>query len=271
MISASVRMNLITATAPVGTPQLSFFPFVAKVIREKGVSSLYDGLSAGILRQVFYATSRFGLFEVFRDQVAKYRPTDFWSRLFTGCMAGGIAALISCLAEVSLVRISNDANLPVDKRRNYKSVYDAFSRILSEEGPSAFFRGSSPFVSRALLVGAVQVGTYDQFRASFRQLGITSQYTNVMYASMASGLLYSVVTNPFETAKNRMAFQRPPADGGPLLYRTTFQTIGAVAKADGALALWAGFLPYFLRCGGHTIVMFLSMEWMRKQFQAVCK
>lgn len=39
------------------------------------------------------------------------------------------AALISCPAEVTLVRLSNDATLPVEQRRNYSGVVDAFTRM----------------------------------------------------------------------------------------------------------------------------------------------
>lgn len=84
---------------------------------------------------------------------------------------------------------------------------DAFQRIIREEGPKAFFSGSGPFVNRAMLVGAVQIGSYDQLREKFKKLGMTNPALNVFYASMVSGLLYSVITMPFETAKNRMAFQ----------------------------------------------------------------
>ena len=103
--TAAVRMNLqsLTSAAPVKTHP-SFTSFLKRTISEKGFMSLYDGLGAGILRQIFYTTSRFGLFEVFRDEMAKYRPTDIYSRLITGCISGGIAALISCPAEVTLVR-----------------------------------------------------------------------------------------------------------------------------------------------------------------------
>ena len=38
-----------------------------------------------------------------------------------------------------------------------------------------------------MLVGAVQVGTYDQFREMFRGMGVTSQFSNVFSASMVSG------------------------------------------------------------------------------------
>jgi solute carrier family 25 oxoglutarate transporter 11 len=128
--------------------------------------------------------------------------------------SGALAALISCPAEVTLVRISNDQTLPVDQRRNYSGVFNGFSRIFAEEGAAAFFRGSGPFVNRAMLVGAVQVGTYDQFKNTYRGFGITSTLSNTFAAAMTSGLLYSLVTMPFETAKNQMAFQKPDAQTG---------------------------------------------------------
>lgn len=67
--------------------------------------------------------------------------------------------MISCPAEVTLVRMSNDATLPVDKRRNYSGVMNAFQRILREEGAATFFRGCGPFVNRAMLVGKWKTST----------------------------------------------------------------------------------------------------------------
>ena len=34
----------------------------------------------------------------------------------------------------------------------------------------------------------------------------------------------------------------------------------------GILKLWSGFPPYYLRCGGHTVLMFMSVEWLRKTY-----
>lgn len=115
---------------------------------------------------------------------------------------------------------------------------DAAIRIGREEGMAAFWRGSMPFVNRAILVGACQVGTYDQFRdmyadadgcflpiganptpssltlpSRFKKAGVPAGLPEVFCASMASGLLYSLITMPFETAKNRMAFQKAGPDG----------------------------------------------------------
>jgi len=159
----AVRMNLSVMSSG-GAPPAPFASFASDLIKREGVAGLYAGLGAGCLRQVFYATSRYGLFETFRDALAKYRKTDFAQRFATASVAGGCAALISCPVEVCLVRMSNDASQPEAARRNYKSVFDAGARIATEEGAAAFYRGSQPFVMRAMLVGGTQVATYDQFK-----------------------------------------------------------------------------------------------------------
>jgi len=272
----AIRMNLAAASAgardaaAVAAANQSFPAFTQAIVKNEGFGSLYKGLSAGITRQIFYATSRFGLFEVFRDQMAKYRDTDLVSRLTVGMASGAAAAYISCPAEVSLVRMSNDMSLPPAQRRNYTSVMNAATRIASEEGISAFWRGSSPFVLRAMLVGATQVGTYDQFRESFASVGLPRNSTsNVFAASLTAGLLYSIITMPLETAKNCMSSQTADPITGKLPYTSTVQTMRSVAHSNGVLALWRGFLPYYGRCGGHTVTMFVFVEQLRSLYKKV--
>jgi solute carrier family 25 oxoglutarate transporter 11 len=240
------------------------------MIQESGVLSLYDGLAAGIWRQAFYATSRFGLFETFRDKLHEIRgKTDFASRVAVGAITGGMAAYISCPMEVALVRMSNDITLPINERRNYKGIADTASRIIKEEGISAFWRGSTPFVQRAMMVGIFQVATLDQFKDlysnTFNQT--KNSITNVFCASMTSGLLYSICTMPLETSKNRMASQKRDAATGTLPYTSTLQTIRKITAQEGFLALFNGFFPYYLRCGGHTVCMFVSVQLLRDFYQ----
>ena len=75
-------MNTLAVRWNLAAMQSGGKPFsVMGMIKESGMMSLYDGLSAGILRQVFYAGSRFGLFETFRDKLHEIRgKTDFASR-----------------------------------------------------------------------------------------------------------------------------------------------------------------------------------------------
>lgn len=50
---------------------------------------------------------------------------------------------------------------------------------------------------------------------------------------------------------------------GLLKYKGAIQTIGTVARMEGLLSLWNGFPPYYLRCGGHTVAMFIFVEYIR--------
>jgi solute carrier family 25 oxoglutarate transporter 11 len=151
--------------------------------------------------------------------------------------------------EVAVVRMSNDASLPVEERRNYKHVFDTASRITREEGVAAFWRGSNPFVARAMMVGVFQVATLDQFKSLYQNwLGQKrNSIPNVFCAAMTSGLIYSIATMPLEAAKNRMASQKPDPKTGKLPFTGTFQTLSKVSTEKGFFALYNGFIPYYLR------------------------
>jgi len=191
------------------------------------------------------------------------------TRVGVGAVSGGIAAYISCPAEVAVVRMSNDSSLPANERRNYKGIMDTAQRIVKEEGVGAFWRGSTPFVQRAMMVGVFQVATLDQFKGLYVQQFNQKKDSipNVFCAAMTSGLLYSIATMPLEAAKNRMASQNPDKITGKLPYNGTVQTIKAVSAKEGFFALYNGFLPYYARCGGHTVSMFVIVQMMRDAYQ----
>jgi solute carrier family 25 oxoglutarate transporter 11 len=170
--------------------------------------------------------------------------------------------------EVAVVRMSNDATLPADERRNYKNVVDTGTRIIKEEGVGAFWRGSAPFVQRAMLVGVFQVATLDQFKEMYANIfGQTkNSIPNVFCAAMTSGLIYSIATMPLEASKNRMASQKPDKVTGLLPYKSTLQTIQAVSAKEGFMTLFNGFFPYYMRCGGHTVSMFIFVQMLRDTY-----
>jgi len=84
----------------------------------------------------------------------------FVGRVLSGMGSGLVASVLSCPAEVMLVRMANDISQPIEQRRHYRHVGNAFVRITKEEGITAFFRGLGPFANRAVVVGVVQIGCY---------------------------------------------------------------------------------------------------------------
>ncbi len=188
-----------------------------------------------------------------------------------GAATGATAAFISCPMEVATVRMSNDASLPAAERRNYKGVLDVVKRIYSEEGAAAFWRGSIPFSQRAALVGVFQVATLDQFTELYAHYlnQKKNSIPNVFCSAMTSGLIYSIATMPLEASKNRMASQKPDAATGKLPYTSTLQLMRSVSANEGFLSLYNGFFPYYIRCGGHTVCMFIAVQMLRDYYASM--
>lgn len=61
-----------------------------------------------------------------------------------------------------MVRMQNDAKLPLEDRRNYKHALDGLYRIIKEDGFRGLTRGIGPNVNRAILMNSSQLATYDQ-------------------------------------------------------------------------------------------------------------
>jgi len=83
---------------------------------------------------------------------------------------------------------------------------------------------------------------------------------------MTSGILYSITTIPLEASKNRMASQKADPKTGKLPYTGTLQTIRAVLAKEGFSALYNSFLPYYVRCSGHTVSMFIIVQILRDNY-----
>lgn len=83
----SVRRNLSMARVidvNIKMKNNSLKDFISNIIRQEGFGAFYKGITAGWTRQIFYSTSVFGFFEVFRDIIAKDRELDYLSRLMAG-------------------------------------------------------------------------------------------------------------------------------------------------------------------------------------------
>jgi hypothetical protein len=131
----------------------------------------FFSLSAGLMRQATYTTTRLGVFQWLEDTYkAKQKPgeqSSFLVKLAMGMAAGGIGAMVGTPAEVALIRMTSDGRLPVAERRGYKNVFDAMIRIIREEGLLTLWRGWQPTVARAMILNAAQLGVYSQAKQLF--------------------------------------------------------------------------------------------------------
>merc|ERR1719402_330420 len=135
-------------------PRPSSASVLLGVVKNEGFSTLYTGLSAGLLRQATYTTTRLGIYTWLFETLSSPdgAPPGFFMKAALGMTAGATGAFIGTPAEVALIRMTSDGRLPADQRRGYTSVFNALARITKEEGLLTLWRGSTPTVARAMVV-----------------------------------------------------------------------------------------------------------------------
>jgi len=254
------RMQVMKSS---GGPKPSSVSVLMGVVKNEGVATLYNGLSAGLLRQATYTTTRLGiytwLFEKFSSPDGK--PPGFLMKCAMGMTAGGSGAFVGTPAEVALIRMTSDGSLPKEMQRNYKSVVDAIIRIYKEEGLTTLWRGATPTMGRAMVVNAAQLATYSQAKQFILGPGYVKDGIFCHFlASMFSGLVTTIASMPVDIAKTRLQSMKY-VDGKPE-YKGALDVLTKVVKNEGVFALWKGFTPYYFRLGPHTVITFIILEQM---------
>ncbi|KAG7228277.1 hypothetical protein INR49_009138 [Caranx melampygus] len=121
-----------------------------ELLRTKGVTGLYKGLGATLMRDIPFSVVYFPLF-AHLHQLGQHSSEDpsvpfYWS-FMSGCAAGSVAAVAVSPCDVVKTRLQSlkkGAN-----EETYNGVVDCVRNILRKEGPGAFLKGAS---CRALVI-----------------------------------------------------------------------------------------------------------------------
>lgn len=119
--------------------------------------------------------------------------------------AGGFGSFIGNPCDLVLVRMQSDSTLPEAERRNYKNVFDAFRRIVSEEGITSCWNGASPTIARAMSLNVAMLVTYDEAKERLTHRFGKENPKQVMFAaSMLSAVATSAASLPFDNIKTKL-------------------------------------------------------------------
>ncbi|KAG7020242.1 Mitochondrial uncoupling protein 4, partial [Cucurbita argyrosperma subsp. argyrosperma] len=226
-----------------------------RIVQSEGVAALFSGVSATVLRQTLYSTTRMGLYDVLKTKWSDPNSGNMpLSRKITaGLIAGGIGA-------------AADGRLPVAQRRNYAGVVDAITKMSKQEGITSLWRGSSLTVNRAMIVTAAQLASYDQIKETILEKGVMKDGLGThVTASFTAGFVAAVASNPVDVIKTRVMNMKVEAGAAPP-YSGALDCAMKTVKAEGPMALYKGFIPTISRQGPFTVVLFVTLEQVRKIF-----
>lgn len=124
-------------------PKVSATSIAMELIRTKGITGLYKGTGATMLRDVSFSIVYFPLFATLnalgprRDDGSN--EAVFWCSFLSGCAAGSMAALAVNPFDVIKTRLQ--AIKKVEGEMQFNGVADCIGKTLKHEGVTAFFKG----------------------------------------------------------------------------------------------------------------------------------
>ncbi|KAI8309414.1 hypothetical protein K4K61_001686 [Colletotrichum sp. SAR11_59] len=259
-VSVKVRLQVRRPDAPknmVGT--------FAHIVRNHGITGLYNGLSASLLRQMTYSTVRFGAYEEMKIRATRKnngKAPAFPVLVAMASASGFVGGISGNAADVLNVRMQQDAALPAAERRNYNHALEGMLRMAREEGILSWFRGVLPNSMRAAAMTASQLASYDTFKGMLiRHTPMGDNLTTHFTASFLAGVMAATVTSPIDVIKTRV-MSATTQEG-------LAHTLAKIYKAEGLGWMFKGWVPSFLRLGPQTICTFVFLEMHRKVYRAV--
>lgn len=182
-----------------------------------------------------------------------------WQKIYSSLLAGGIGSVVGTPADLALIRMQSDATLPIEKRRNYKNVIDAFSRIVSEEGFFSLWKGCAPTVVRAMSLNLGMLVSYDESKERLEKiLGKEKASTTIFLSSTISGALAATMSLPFDNVKTKMQKMTPLPDG-TMPYKSLIDCAMKTATNESILGFWAGLPTYIVRIAPHVMIVKIKL------------
>jgi len=135
------------------------------IIRELGFAGLYKGAGACLLRDIPFSAIYFPTYakmkDLLRDEDGKLGPKDL---LIAGAVAGIPAASLVTPADVIKTRLQVKARTG---EQTYTGIRDCFWKVLTQEGPRAFFKGFVARVFRSSPQFGVTLLSYEMLQKWF--------------------------------------------------------------------------------------------------------
>lgn len=261
-----VRIQLLNERALQGVNR-SFVSVVQNILQTEGVLGFYKGLDAAIFRQAVYSTTRMGIYKtLFRRIEEKNSRVTFLQKIQISLTAGVIGAFFSCPSELALVRFQSDSLRQAHDRRNYRNIFDAFRRIIKEEGVRTLWRGSKPTVARAAAMNVGMLSTYDEIKERLNAVkGTRDEFSTQLVASCCAGFVCSFMAMPLDNAKIKLQTMKKDTKN-VLPYRGLTDCLLKTVRKEGISGLWSGYSTFATRVGKHSMLILIIQDWLHSSF-----
>lgn len=230
---------------------------ISKVTSQEGVAALWKGVNAAWLREASYTSLRLGLYEPIKVAFGANDPatTTFFKKFAAGSAAGALGSLVGNPFDVLKTKMMTQAG------KGVPSITQTAQELMKSQGIAGFYRGIDSNIARAMVLNGTKMACYDQSKGyvvSMTGLSKTSLVTQFLSA-VAAGFFMTCTVSPFDMVRTRLMNQ--PSDAK--IYNNAVDCMVKIAKNEGPLTFWRGFMPIWSRFAPTTTLQLVIFEQMR--------
>lgn len=233
------------------------------IAKEEGLPALWKGVIPGLHRQFIYGGLRIGLYDPFKlffVGALLIGDVPIFQKILAGLLTGAIAIIVANPTDLVKVRLQAEGKLPPGVPRRYSGSLDAYMTIIRQDGLWALWTGLGPNIARNAIVNAAELASYDHVKLAILAIpGFTDNALTHMLAGLGAGFFAVCIGSPVDVVKSRMM--------GDSVYKSTADCFIKTLKNEGPLAFYKGFIPNLGRLGSWNVIMFLTLEQIKKIFR----
>eukprot|EP00897_Mesotaenium_endlicherianum_P009725 jgi/Mesen1/8781/ME000526S08092 len=237
---------------------------MSTIAREEGVGALWKGIVPGLHRQILFGGLRIGMYEPVKQlYVGKNHEGEvpLLKKIAAALTTGAIGIAIANPTDLVKVRLQSEGRLAPGVARRYTGALNAYSTIIRQEGATALWTGVGPNIARNAIINAAELASYDQIKESLLKMGFQDGVGTHLMAGLGAGFVAVCVGSPVDVVKSRVMGDTAGQFTGTVdCFIKTFRN-------EGVTAFYKGFIPNFGRLGTWNVIMFLTLEQMKKQFE----
>merc|ERR1719471_602713 len=175
----------------------------------------------------------------------------------SGALSGAVSSALANPCDLIKVRMMASGMGKEGSATAYKWFWGGFFDIVRTEGWRGLYVGVGPTVSRATVLAAAELASYDEIKQRILSRNLLAEGLPLHAATaMCAGFIAAFSCNPFDVVKSRV--MRSSGE-----YSGMADCFSQILRHEGVTAYWKGFIPAWTRVGPRVVIIFITMEQLR--------
>ncbi|ESQ53931.1 hypothetical protein EUTSA_v10025387mg [Eutrema salsugineum] len=230
------------------------------IMKHEGWTGLFRGNLVNVIRVAPARAVELFVFETVNKKLSPENGEQPRIPIPASLLAGACAGVSQTLLTYPLELVKTRLTI---QRGVYKGIFDAFVKIIREEGPTELYRGLAPSLIGVVPYAATNYFAYDSLRKAYRSFSKQDKIGNIetLLIGSLAGALSSTATFPLEVARKHM---QVGAVSGRVVYKNMLDALVSILEHEGILGWYKGLGPSCLKLVPAAGISFMCYEACKK-------